>query len=63
MDRIKRVFDDKKDMIIGNNTSPVEALDVFITLNCDFVREVYSEFGRGLKWKDFKELLLEEVVT
>ena len=63
VDRIKRVFDDKKDMIVGNNTTPVDALDVFIALNGDFVRNVYSEFGKGLKWKDFRELLLEEVVS
>lgn len=63
IDRIGRVYDDKKDMIIGKNTSPEEALDVFLTLNGDFVSNVYSELGKGLKWKDFKALLLSEVVT
>ena len=63
VDRIKPVYEDKRDLIVGRNTTPDEALDVFITLNGDFVRNVYSEFGKGIKWKDFKELLLSEVVT
>ena len=60
--RIQLVYDDKKYLIVGKNTTPEEALDVFITLNGDFVRNVYSELGKGLKWKEFKELLLSEVV-
>ena len=63
VDRIKPVYDDKRDLIVGKNISPEEALDVFISLNGDFVRHVYSEFCKGLKWNDFKDLLLSEVVT
>lgn len=63
IDRIKPVYEDKRDLIVGKNTTPDEALDVFITLNGDFIRNVYNELGKGLKWKDFKELLLSEVVT
>lgn len=61
--RIKPVYDDKKGLIVGKNTTPDEALDVFISLNGEFVRNVYSEFGKGLKWREFKELLLSEVVS
>ena len=63
VDRIKRVYDNKKDMIVGKNTPPEEALDIFITENGDFILNVYSEFGKGLKWREFKELLLSEVVS
>ena len=63
VDRIKPIYDDKKDMIVGKDTSSEEALDIFITLKGDFVRNVYSELGKGLKWKDFKDLLLSEVVS
>jgi len=63
VDRIKPVFEDKREFIVGKNTSPEDALDIFITSNGDFVRNVYSEFCKGLDWADFKDLLLSEVVT
>lgn len=63
VDRIKPVYEDKKEMFVSPNVPIEDSLDVFITLNGDFVRNVYQEFGKGLKWKDFKELLLEEVVN
>ena len=63
VDRIKPVFDEKKGWIVGKNTTPEEALDTFILRYGDFVNNVYSEFGKGIAWRDFKALLLSEVVT
>ena len=63
VDRIKLVYEDKRDMIVGRNTTPAEALDIFINRNGDFIWNVYSEFGKGIEWKEFKEVLLTEVVT
>ena len=62
VDRIKPVYDGKKDLIVGKNTTPDEALDIFITQNGDFVSNVYMEFCKGLDWGEFKELLLEMVI-
>ena len=63
VDRIKPVYEDKKDLLVGKNTTPNEALDLFITHYGDFVKNVYNECGNGLKFKEFKELLLSEVIT
>ena len=63
VDIIKPFYEDKKDMLVGKNTTPDEALDLFITHYGDFVLNVFSEHGKGLKFKEFKELLLSEVIT
>ena len=63
VDRIKPVFDEEKEWIVGKNTPPEDALNLFINKYGDFVQNVYAEFGKGLKWKEFKDLLLSEVVT
>ena len=61
IDRIKPVYLEKYDLLASPNVPDDEVLDAFITLNGDFVRNVYNEFGRGVKWKEFKEILLEEL--
>lgn len=63
LERISVVYDNKKDLLVGRNTPPEDALNLFINQYGDFVKNVYSEFGKGLKWKEFKDLLLSEVVT
>ena len=63
IDRIIAVYEEKKDMLVGKNTSPAEALDLFITQYGDLVLNVYSECGKGLDWSDFKDLLLSEVMA
>lgn len=63
LERISVVYDNKKDLLVGKNTPPEDALNLFINQYGDFVKNVYSEFGKGLKWKEFKDLLLSEVVT
>lgn len=63
IDRIKPVYDDKKDMLVGKNTTPEEALNLFITDTGDFVMNVYNSLGKTLNWKEFRELLLSEVIT
>lgn len=63
IDRIKPVYDDKKDMLVSKNTTPEEALNIFISNNGDFVRNVYNSLAKTLKWKEFRELLLSEVIT
>lgn len=63
VDIIKPVYEDKKDLLVGKNTTPDEALDLFVSHYGDFVLNVYNEHGKGLKFKEFKELLLSEVIT
>jgi len=63
IDRIKPVYDDKKDMLVGKNTTPEEALNLFINNNGDFVMNVYNSLAKTLNWKEFRELLLSEVIT
>ena len=63
VDRIKPVYDDKKDMLVGKNTTPEEALNLFINSNGDFVMNVYNSLAKTLNWKEFRELLLSEVIT
>ena len=63
VDRIKPVYDDKKDMLVGKNTTPEEALNLFIDSNGDFVMNVYNSLAKTLNWKEFRELLLSEVIT
>ena len=63
IDRIKPVYDDKKDMLVGNNTTPEEAFNLFIKENGDFVMNVYNSLAKTLNWKEFRELLLSEVIT
>ena len=63
VDIIKPVYEDKKDLLVGKNTTPDEALDIFVSHYGDFVLNVYNEHGKGLKFKEFKDLLLSEVIT
>ena len=63
VDIIKPVYEDKKDLLVGKNTTPDEALDLFVSHYGDFVLNVYNAHGKGLKFKEFKELLLSEVIT
>ena len=63
LERISVVYDNKKDLLVGKNTPPEDALNLFINQYGDFVKNVYAEFGKGLKWKEFKDLLLSEVVA
>lgn len=63
VDRIKPVYDDKKDMLVGRHTTPEEALNLFIASNGDFVMNIYNSLAKTLNWKEFRELLLSEVIT
>ena len=63
VDIIKPFYEDKKDMLVGKNTTPDEALDLFITRYGGLVLNVYDKHCKGLKFKEFKELLLSEVIT
>ena len=61
IDKIQAGFDKKRDMLVSPKTDLKESIDSFIVLNGDFVRGIYSEHCKGLKWSEFHELLLEEL--
>ena len=45
VDIIKPDYVDKKDLLVGKNTTPDEALDIFVSHYGDFVFNVYNEYG------------------
>ena len=59
---IKEVWDDKKDLMLGSNDDVVEVFDSFLVKNGDFIDDVRKRHCNKMKFKDFKELLLREVV-
>ncbi len=62
VERVKSVWDMKKDMMFGSNDDVVEVFESFMVLNGDFINSVHRDCCKGKSFKDFKALLLEEVV-
>ena len=62
IERIRPVWNSKKDLMVGSNDDEVEVFDAFIVLNGDFINDVHKECCKNLSFKDFKALLIEEVV-
>ena len=59
INRIKPIFDDKKDDLWDDNLSDKENIDVFISLHQDMCRITFNECCKDLGWYGFKEFLVE----
>jgi len=62
IERVRPVWDMKKDLMLGSHDDEVEVFDAFITLNGDFISDVHKDCCKDMKFKDFKALLIEGVV-
>ena len=60
--RVRSVWNDKRDLMVGKNDDEVEVFDSFLVLQGDFINTVHKECCRKMPFKSFKALLLEEVV-
>ena len=62
IERVRPVWIEKRDMMVGKNSDEVEVFDAFILLKGDFIHNVHKECCKNLSFKDFKAMLIEEVV-
>ena len=61
IERVRNVWDDRKDMMLGPHDDVIEVFNSFITKEGDFIRNVHSELCKKKSFKEFKDLLLREV--
>ena len=62
IERVRSVWIEKRDMLVGKNDNEVEVFDSFLVLKGDFIYNVHKECCKNLRFKDFKAMLIEEVV-
>ena len=62
VERVRTVWDEKRDYLVGAYDDEREVFDTFIVMQGDFINNVHKDCCSKMKFKDFKELLLREVV-
>jgi len=62
IERVRPVWEVKRDLMVGRNDDEVEVFNAFILLNGDFLNDVHKECCKNLSFKEFKALLIEGVV-
>ena len=62
IERIKPIWDSKKELMVGKHDDEVEVFGAFMSLHGDLIYNIHKECCKNLSFKDFKALLLEEVV-
>ena len=60
INRIQRAIDNKKDLLYSPSQTKEEFLNNFISLNGDFVSDVFKSSGKE-SWSEFKEELVESI--
>lgn len=59
--RVQKVFDEKKDLLFSPGDSKEDMINVLISLNGDMFFNLHKEFGKGLSWVQFKEDIVRGV--
>lgn len=62
INRIKPVFDEKRDDLWNYSLSDNENIDIFINLHQDMCLIAFNDCCKDLGWKGFKKLLVEELL-
>jgi len=62
IERVRNAWDDRKDMMLGSHDDVVEVFNSFITKEGDFISEVHKTCCKRMPFKEFKALLIKEVV-
>lgn len=60
---VQNVFDKKKDLEVSSRLSDSENIMNFIKNHNDFIGATYDEYGSDLSWREFRDLLLSEIVV
>lgn len=60
---VQNVFDQKKDLEVSGRLSDSENILEFIKNYNDFIGATYDEYGSDLSWREFRDLLLSEIVV
>ena len=57
---VQGAFDTKRDMLVSPKVNVSEAVDSFIVMHGDVVQGAFK-MCKGLKWKEFRDILLAEI--
>ena len=60
---VQNVFNQKKDFEVSGELSDSENILEFIRNHNDFIGATYDEYGSDLSWREFRDLLLSEIVV
>ena len=60
---VQNVFDQKKDLEVSGQLSDSENILEFIKNHNDFIGATYDEYCADLSWREFRDLLLSEIVV
>ena len=62
IERVRNVWDDRKDMMLGSHDDVIEVFNSFIAKEGDLISEVHKTCCKRMPFKEFKALLIKEVV-